>query len=124
MINSVTLFNGNVDFGKIKMTGHAREDRKARFNLVKSLDSKPTIDNVFVVDKGHRDGKEIHCVSRKGIIYILNLRKYMTGHNSLITVMVARPNQIKRLYNSCNLFADANILKCAKKHQQLGFNLI
>ena len=120
----VELFNRTVNLKYVKMSHHAREDRQTRFNLVDKLDHEPTIDKAFIVDKGHRNGKEIHCVSKKGIIYILNLRKYLNNYNSLITVMVARPRQITRLYEACNLRASESIVKCSRENQKLGYNLV
>lgn len=57
------------------------------------------IEHCFLVDKGHKDGKEIHCVTNDGIIFILNQKKYETGMPSLITYFLARQNQVKRLYD-------------------------
>lgn len=118
------VFDQKINLDSVKMSYHAREDRKARFELVDMLDHKPTIDKAFVVDRGHKNGKEIHCVSQKGIIYVLNLHKYLDNRNSLVTVMVARPRQIERLYEACNLIASENILKYCRHNQQLGYNMI
>ena len=118
------IFNQKINLDNVKMSYHAREDRKARFELVDMLDHEPTIDKAFVVDRGHKNGKEIHCVTKKGIIYVLNLRKYLNNYNSLVTVMVARPRQITRLYEACNLKASETIVNYCRNNQRLGYNMI
>jgi hypothetical protein len=50
------------------------------------------------LDKNHPAGKELHCVTHSGIIFILNERKYELNIPCLITILLARPNQVKRLY--------------------------
>ena len=118
------VFDQKINLDSVKMSYHAREDRKARFELVDMLDHKPTIDKAFVVDRGHKNGKEIHCVTKKGIIYVLNLRKYLNNYNSLVTVMVARPRQITRLYEACNLKASETIIGYCRNNQRLGYNMV
>lgn len=120
----ITLFGQKVNMNKAKMSDHAREDRVARFELVSKLDPNPTIDKAFIVDRGHRNGKEIHCVSEKGIIYILNLRKYLKDYNSLVTVMIARPRQVTRLYEACDLSASESIINTCRYNQQMGYNMV
>ena len=120
----IELFKEKVNFRNVRMSDHAREDRVARFELVSKLDPNPTIDKAFIVDRGHRNGKEIHCVSQKGIIYILNLRKYLKDYNSLVTVMIARPRQVTRLYEACNLLASENIVNHCRHNQQMGYNMV
>lgn len=118
------LFDQKINLENVKMSYHAREDRKARFELVEKLDQKPIIDKAFIVDRGHRNGKEIHCVSKQGIIYVLNLRKYLRNDNSLVTAMVARPRQVTRLYETCNLKASDSIVNHCRHNQKLGYNMI
>lgn len=104
-------------------TKHLNE-RSVRLAKAFELDANSVIDHCFLVDKGHRDGKEIHCVSSNGIIYILNRDKFLSNRNALITALIARPNQVKRLYRECNLFADKSILDKCYTYERLGYNLI
>ena len=74
----------------------------------------------FVVDKGHKDGLEVHSITENGIIVIHNLKS-----GKLITKLCARPQQIKRYYESTGREPPPdyeNILKLARLHSSLGYN--
>lgn len=51
----------------------------------------------FIVDKGHRNGAEIHEVYSDSTIKVYNLNTL-----KLITILFARPAQIKRYYGAFN----------------------
>ena len=115
-------------------TEHLSSERKERFELALRLNRKyegkgknktirqTEIDKVFLVDKGHEAGKELHCVTKKGIIFILNERKYLMGYGALITALIARRNQIIRLYKACNLYAPQEIIDRCKTYVEQGYN--
>lgn len=112
-------------------TEHLSEKRQNRINFAFKLNRVYTkegevhqseVDRVFLVDKGHIAGKEIHIVTKKGIIFILNESKFLYGKHSFITVLLGRPNQVKRLYEACNLVVPENILNYCKKYQENGLN--
>lgn len=46
---------------------------------------------IFIIDKGHKNGAEIHVITENGIIHIYNKasKKYITG-------LIARPGQLTR----------------------------
>lgn len=94
---------------------HYAHDRRDRENRIRLIGEGNTI-KVAVVDKGHRNGPEIHMLSDTGIITILNQR---TG--KLITKLIARPGQIKRYYESENRIP-AGLLDLAYEHQRLALN--
>lgn len=94
---------------------HYAHDRRDRENRIRLIGEGNTI-KVAVVDKGHRNGPEIHMLSDTGIITILNQR---TG--KLITKLIARPGQIKRYYESENRIP-TGLLDLAYKHQRLALN--
>lgn len=71
----------------------------------------------FYWDKGHPNGPEIHTVTDTGIIII---RNYNT--NKYITTLIARPQQIKRYYESVGQVAPNSILKLCEEHQRKGYN--
>lgn len=76
----------------------------------------------FVVDTGHRNGDEIHTITEKGCILIINKH---TG--KLITVLLARPGQIVRYWKELGLELpkDANFslaLKFANNNISRGVN--
>lgn len=107
---------------------HLANDRADRLDLAFKLNKYPNstkdanIDRVFLVDKNHRDGAELHCVSKRGIIFILNERKFLAGENSFITALIARPNQVRRLYEAIGLEAPKAILEICSKNERLGLN--
>jgi len=110
-------------------TQHLKDERKKRIDLALKLNewtdgTQAEVDAVFLVDKGHKNGKELHCVTKKGIIFILNERKYILHQNAFITALIARPNQVKRLYDNCGLHASEKILSKCRNNQISGFNKI
>ena len=74
-------------------SNHYTEERKYREENIKKIGEGRVIDS-FIVDKGHRNGPEIHEITDTAIINIYNKRT-----KKLITRLIARPGQIKRYYN-------------------------
>lgn len=110
-------------------TGHLSDERMYRldtaFELNKEEDgTQAPIDSVFLVDKGHKDGDELHCVTERGIIYILNRRKFNLCNSALITVLIARPNQAERLYAACDLEMPPGLIQCCMENQRKNLNMI
>lgn len=97
-------------------TLHMDKSRKERMDTALSVNAWPDsgkqagVHKVFLVDKRHKDGKELHCVTRRGVIFILNEQKFLNGSNCFITALIARPNQVKRLYDEVGLTAPQGIL--------------
>ena len=73
-------------------TRHYIEDRQDRENRIKIIGQGNVIKSV-VVDRGHRNGPEIHEITDTGIINIYNQRT-----KKLVTKLIARPGQIKRYF--------------------------
>lgn len=71
----------------------------------------------FVIDRGHASGAEIHSVTDTGVILIKNER---TGR--LVTGIIARPEQIRRLYRSTDSVPPKKLIKLAYKHNALRYN--
>lgn len=70
----------------------------------------------FVVDEGHANGAVEHLVTDNGAILILNHRT-----KRAVTVFIARPEQIRRLYKDGN--APKAIIKIARRNcYELGLN--
>lgn len=74
---------------------HYTIDRQARENIIKEFIGYGVKVDSFRVDKGHRNGAEIHEITSTGIINIYNERTH-----KLITKLIARPAQIKRYYTN------------------------
>ena len=73
---------------------HYAQDRRDRENRIQKI-GEGTIIKTVVVDRGHRNGPEIHEISDTGIITVFNQKTH-----KLITKMIARPGQIKRYFNN------------------------
>ena len=63
----------------------------------------------FIVDTNHRNGLEIHCINKYGLIYIYNKLSM-----KLITILHPRPTQMKRYYVSLGLTVSKEIKKLSR----------
>ena len=84
---------------------HYTNDRIEREKIIEMI-GYGTIVAEFTVDRGHKNGPEIHKISDTGIITIYNKRTH-----KLITKLIARPGQIRRYYKNGN--APENLIKKA-----------
>ena len=71
----------------------------------------------FVINKEHKDGKEIHSITDTGLVIIHNQKS-----GKLITKLIARPQQIIRYYNGINKEPPNQVLILAQWHQDLHYN--
>lgn len=71
----------------------------------------------FVVDRGHPGGAEIHDVTDTAVIIIHNQRTH-----KLITELIARPEQLRKLYSMSGREPPKKILKLAYKHNIDRYN--
>ncbi len=71
---------------------HYEMDRQAREAIIEKIGYGKVVAE-FTIDRGHRNGPEIHKISDTGIITIYNKRS-----GKLITKLIARPGQIRRYY--------------------------
>jgi len=93
---------------------HFTRDRQDRETLIKEIGSGKVVKRV-VVDRGHRNGPEIHEITDNAIVNIYNQRT-----KKLITKLIARPNQIRRYYEEGK--APKEILDKAYEHMKKGYN--
>ena len=93
---------------------HYLKDRQERRELIKSLGSDKVIYKAYVDRNG---SQQVHYITSNGVILIYDKIKKI-----LITKYIARPNQIKRLYESNNKKAPNWLLKLAYEHKQEGLN--
>lgn len=100
---------------------HYETQRSERDKFIdEKLNGDGYIIDGFVVDKGHKHGLEVHSITNNGVIIIHNL---VSG--KLVTKLLARPNQIKRYYESTGREPPSeyeDVLKLARQHQILGYN--
>lgn len=125
---SVCVYTANITENELKRAGksfHMKKDRNNRLKTVLKIEKQMKIDRSFLVDKGHKDGQEIHVVTENGIIFIYNFMKlFLHSQNALVTILIARPNQVERLYTACKLTPSQEILNKCFEHQRQGLNRI
>lgn len=119
---SVEEYGEKINIARITRTDHAAKERNARIKAALECVGDATIDSVFLVDKGHPDGPELHCVLTNAMIVILNRGKYENGRPCLITVLFGRPNQVKRLYEAVGKRCPKEIVDCAVEFVEKGMN--
>ena len=101
------------------ITKHYQNDRTKREQLINDLGDSYIIDG-FVMDKGHKNGLEVHSITSKGVIIIHNMT---TGE--LITKLIARPHQIERYYELTGRETPKEydeVIRLANWYKILGFN--
>ena len=75
-------------------TNHYKNKRYKREKFInKYLCGDGNVIDSFVVDKGHKDGLEKHCITDTGLIIVYNFKS-----GKLVTKLIARENQVKRYY--------------------------
>lgn len=98
-------------------TNHLTIDRANRVRAIRELIGFGKPVRGFKVDNHHRNGAEYHLVTSTALILIFNFRT-----KKLITILVARPNQIKRYYEGMDDTAPQELLDLAYEHYKLGYN--
>jgi predicted type IV restriction endonuclease len=96
MFKIISKVNSNILDVTNTITSHSNNNYK-RYEVYKYILSTNFID-CFIVDKGHPNGLEVHCINEYGLIYIYNL-----SSKKLITILHPRPRQIKRYYIALGL---------------------
>ena len=96
---------------------HYTKDRQQREAIIAQIGTGNVIKEV-VVDRGHRNGPEVHKITDTALILVYNQR---TG--ILVTKLIARPAQILRYYSNDELKPRA-VVKLARKHVEMGWNEI
>ena len=77
-----------------------------------SIDGKLCI---FTVDKGHKNGAEIHVITENAVICIYNQRS-----KKFITALIARPAQLERY----GVIIPEFVIRRAMVHVSMGYNEI
>lgn len=92
---------------------HWEDDRREREHIVARIGLGQIIREV-IIDRGHRNGPEIHMVTTTGLVIICNQRTL-----KVITVLIARPNQIRRYFKKNEVPKD--IINLALQHTKAGY---
>ena len=99
------------------MTKHYANKRCDRERFIEEyLGGDGKVIDSFIVDKGHRNGLERHEITENGIILIYN-----ENTNLLISKLIARPQQIKRYYETIGRRPPSHIIELAQNHKKLGY---
>lgn len=99
-------------------TNHYKNKRYKREKFIsKHLYGDGNVVDSFVVDKGHKDGLERHDITDTGLIIVYNLNS-----KKLVTKLIARPKQVKRLYQSTGKKAPRWLLDLCYWHNTLHYN--
>jgi len=96
---------------------HYDSSRQMRDDFIEKMIGGGTVVDSFMVDKGHPKGAEIHSVTDTGIILIYN-----SITNKLITKLIARPEQIRKLYRAEGREPPSRLIKIARKHNIHKYN--
>lgn len=105
----------------LSYTIHVQRERNERFERIDRELGADYVDLAeIIIDRGHKDGPEIHVIDSRAVITIYNL---YTG--KLITKLIARPGQISRYYKDSTikpLWYEA-IMNLAQYNYKKGRNL-
>ena len=74
-------------------TKHYTNDRQKREEIIRNVIGEGKEVETFKIDRGHRNGPELHTITTTGIIIIRNART-----KKIVTKLIARPAQIKRYF--------------------------
>ena len=100
-------------------SAHYSTERQERHAFIQETIGEGNIIDSFVVDRGHPGGAEIHSVTDTAIIIIHNQRTHR-----LVTELIARPEQLRRLYRIENREVPKEVLSLAYKHNIARYNKI
>ena len=101
------------------ISAHYTIDRRDRHMFIQERIGEGNVIDSFVVDRGHPGGAEIYSVTDTAIIIIHNQKT-----KKLITELIARPEQLKRLYRTENRKVPKKVLSLSYKHNVANFNEI
>ena len=98
-------------------TVHYSTEIQERLSFIDENIGHGNIIDSFVVDRGHPHGAEIHSVTDTALIIITNQET-----NKIITELIARPEQLRRLYRSDGREPPKKVLKLAYRHNAHRYN--
>ena len=97
---------------------HYKQCRSKREKLInKHCNGDGKIIDSFIVDKGHKNGLEKHCITDTGIVIVYNLES-----GKFVTKIVARPQQIKRYYEGSGKDPPRWLMYLAEWHKSMNYN--
>ena len=93
---------------------HYTKDRQRREAIIVQIGTGTVIKEV-VVDRGHRNGPEVHKITDTALILVYNQRS-----GKLITKLIARPAQILRYYKEDEP-KPTKVVELARVHAKLKY---
>lgn len=103
----------------MRVSLHYQNDKRKREKIItKVIGDCGNIIDSFEIDRGHKDGAEIHSITDMGIIIIRNKET-----NKLVTKLIARPHQITRYYKDVDRNPPKWLLDLCKWHRDLHYNV-
>lgn len=101
-------------------TNHYKNKRYKREKFINEhLCGDGNIIDSFIVDKGHVNGLEKHCITDTGLIIVFNLES-----GKLVTKLIARRPQIMRYYKDTNREPPRWLLDLCEWHNSLNYNRV
>ena len=105
------------------VSNHYKTKRYIREKFINEyLGGDGNVVDSFIINREHPMGEEVHCITDAGLIIIYNAQS-----QKLITKLLARPQQIKRYYESTGREHPPeyeHILNLTTLYNILGFNEI
>lgn len=101
---------------KDNQTNHFN-DRMQRYFIAQQIGLGKPIKS-FLVNTNHPNGLEIHTLTNTGLVFIQNEQS-----KKLITMLIARPQQLKRYYMATNQFCPKYLLNLGYMHNKAGLNV-
>lgn len=98
-------------------TLHFENERKERDEFIHKTIGMGNVVDTFIIDRGHSNGSELHSVTDTAIITIHNVKT-----KKLITELIARPEQLRRLYGERGEKPPRWLLRKAYKNNELRYN--
>ncbi len=100
------------------VSNHYKNKRYKREKFInKHLNGDGKIIDSFIVDNGHANGLERHCITDTGLIIIYN-----NDSNLLVSKLIARPNQIRRYYIGIDKEPPQSLIRLAEWHEGMKYN--
>ena len=94
---------------------HYTKDRQRREAIITQIGTGNIIKEV-VVDRGHKNGPEVHKITDTALILVYNQKS-----GKLVTKLIARPAQILRYYRE-NEPKPTKVVELARVHTKLKYN--
>lgn len=121
----VKHYNGDeyIDLEKLiytkNFTKHFETSRIKRLDKVENMIGRSIPNDIFIVDRKHKNGEEIHIICENGLCFVFN-----KNSKKLITILCLRQEQYRFYYVVLKMCWNYDIDYKCKLHETLGLNSI